>query len=183
MSFPLRQVVEIVAVVVWVRHIAGAARTFRLPPGERPSPTIYFFTIATMILAYRVFNAPLERRLTIPGLAFFVASLTLFEWARYTVRGKFFSYIYSDDTPQFICTSGPYAYIRNPFYTSYILSYIGAAMMFPGWIAYIVVAAMIVYFLSAARYEEGKFRRSPLAADYEAYRRRTGRFIPRLGSA
>src|SRR5262245_37311552 len=123
MIFPLRQTIEAVALVVWGRHFGGAARTFKLPEGERPSPTIYFFSIATVVLGYGVFNARLETRLVIPGLVAFVGSLALFEWTRQSVRGKFFSYIYSNDTPEFLWTSGPYAYIRNPFYTSYLLSY------------------------------------------------------------
>src|SRR5688572_20271029 len=146
MSLPLRQIVQTVAVVVWVRHFTGAARTFSAPKGERPSPTIYFFSLATVVLGYRLFNTPLETRMVILGLAAFAGSLILFEWARWSVRGKYFSYIFSKDTPHFICTSGPYAYIRNPFYASYMLSYIGAAMMFPGLTAFAVVAAMIAYF-------------------------------------
>jgi protein-S-isoprenylcysteine O-methyltransferase Ste14 len=31
-----------------------------------------------------------------------------------------------------------------------------------------------------ARFEETKFDRSPVAAEYEAYRQRTGRLLPRL---
>jgi protein-S-isoprenylcysteine O-methyltransferase Ste14 len=183
MSLPLRQIVEAVGVVVWVCHFAGAARTFSPPKGEATSPTIYLFSIATFVLGYRLFNARFEMRLVIPGLAAFIGSLVLFEWTRRSVRGKYFSYIYSKDTPQFIWTFGPYKYIRNPFYASYLLSYLGAAMMFPGVTAFVVVAGMIAYFASAARFEERKFASSPLAAEYESYRRRTGRFIPKLGSA
>jgi len=184
MSLPaLRQIVETVAVVVWVRHLIGAFRTFSPAQGERPSPFVYVFSLAVFVLVETVFRARLEARLVIPGLVAFIGSLVLFEWARRSVRGKFFSYIYSKDTPKFIWTSGPYAYIRNPFYASYMLSYIGAAMMFPGIPAFVVVAGMTVYFALAARFEERKFKNSPLATEYEAYRRRTGRFIPRLGSA
>src|SRR5436190_18498026 len=154
MSLPLRQIVQVVAIVVWVRHFSGAARTFSPVQGERPSPSIYLFSLAIFILSYRLFNARFETLLVIPGLAALVGSLVLFEWTRRSVRGRFFSYIYSKDTPQFLWTAGPYQYIRNPFYASYLLSYIGAAMMFPGLVAFAVVAAMIAYFASAARFEE-----------------------------
>jgi protein-S-isoprenylcysteine O-methyltransferase Ste14 len=33
---------------------------------------------------------------------------------------------------------------------------------------------------SAARHEEQKFARSPLAGEYELYRQRTGRFLPKV---
>lgn len=182
MSSPtLRHIIQAIAILVWVRHVAGAARIFSPAKGEHLPPAVQLFPIAMTILVFRLFRTPLETRLVIPGVMAFVGSLLLFEWARKSVRGKFFSYIYSHDTPQFLWTSGPYAYIRNPFYASYLLSYIGAAMMFPGATAYVVVGAMIVFFSLAARHEERKFKGSPLAAEYEAYRRRTGRFIPRWG--
>jgi protein-S-isoprenylcysteine O-methyltransferase Ste14 len=38
---------------------------------------------------------------------------------------------------------------------------------------------MILFFFLAARLEERKFARSPMAREYEKYRQQTGRFIPR----
>ena len=178
-SSNLIHIVRTIAILVWIYHFWGAARTFSPAKGEHPSPAMYLFVIAITILISRLFNSRLETRLVIPGLICFVASFVLFEWARRSVRGRYFSYIYSNDTPEFIWTSGPFAYIRNPFYTSYMLSYIGAAMMFPGLTAILVVVGMILFFFLAARLEERKFARSPLAREYEKYRQQTGRFIPR----
>jgi protein-S-isoprenylcysteine O-methyltransferase Ste14 len=141
---------------------------------------IYCFTFAIAILIFGSVNAPFETRMAIPGLIGLGGSIALFEWARQSVQGKVFSYIFSNDTPEFLWTSGPYAYIRNPFYVSYLLSYIAVAIMFPGIASLVVVTGMTIYFHAAARHEERKFGRSPLAEEYEAYRRRTGRFIPRL---
>ena len=39
---------------------------------------------------------------------------------------------------------------------------------------------MGILLTKAARYEERKFQRSPLAEEYRVYKQRTGRFIPRL---
>jgi protein-S-isoprenylcysteine O-methyltransferase Ste14 len=41
---------------------------------------------------------------------------------------------------------------------------------------------MVLFYSAAARKEERKFESSPLASEYEAYRQRTGRFIPKLRS-
>ena len=176
----LRAIVQFTAILVWFRHIQGAARTFSRAKGELPSPLIYIFTLAIAFLIFGSFNGPFEQRMAIPGLMGLAASLALFEWARQSVRGKFFSYIFSNDIPQFLWTSGPYVYIRNPFYASYLLSYLAAAIMFPAVTSLAVVIGMTIYFNLAARHEEGKFARSSIAAEYEAYRHRTGRFIPRL---
>jgi protein-S-isoprenylcysteine O-methyltransferase Ste14 len=96
------------------------------------------------------------------------------------VKGKFFSFAYSNDQPRFLLDRGPYAYIRNPFYTSYLLAYGSAVVLFPGWITAAVFAAMFWILLSAARHEERKFSGSALRFRYEAYKARTGRFLPKL---
>ena len=163
-----------------MRHFGGAARTFSRAKDEFPSPLIYCFTLAIALLFFQSFTGPFERRMAIPGLTGLAGSIALFEWARRSVKGKVFSYIFSNDTPEFLWTSGPYTYIRNPFYASYLLSYFAAAIMFPGVVSLAVVIGMTIYFNLAARLEERKFERSPLAPEYNVYRRRTGRFIPRL---
>jgi len=176
----LRFLMQLVAVVVWARQLGGASRTFKLAKGERPSARLQLFGLAIGLLLYAIFNTQLEPRLVAPGLLCLLGALFLFEWARRSIRGLYFSYAYSNDTPEFVWTSGPFAYVRNPFYTSYLLSYIGAALLFPGWLPLLVIAVMTIVLNHLARREEQKFERSPLAADYAAYRKRTGRFIPKL---
>jgi protein-S-isoprenylcysteine O-methyltransferase Ste14 len=178
----LRRVVEITAILLWSRHFGGAARAFKPVQGEQPSPTLNLFPLAALVLSIETFREQMAEAFISPGLLCFAGSLALFEWARHSIQGKFFSYMNSNDTPQFICASGPFAYIRNPFYASYLLSYIGVAIMFPGIITLAVVLGMFLFLVHVARHEERKFARSPVATEYEAYRRRTGRFIPRFRS-
>lgn len=179
----LQHLVEAVVVIVLGRHLLGAAQTFSLVKGERPAPAVQVFALANFIVIYKVFTTRVDPILVIPGLFGFMCSLALFEWARRTVRGKFFSYVFSHDTPQFLLTTGPYAYVRNPFYVSYLLAYIGAAILFPGIATLGVLIMMGILLVKAARFEEGKFQHSSLAAEYESYRRQTGMFIPRLRRA
>jgi protein-S-isoprenylcysteine O-methyltransferase Ste14 len=104
--------------------------------------------------------------------------LGLFAWARHSIRGQYFSYVFSNDTPALLWTGGPFRYIRNPFYASYLLAMASVAMMLPGLIRFLVFAATALLLTSAARHEEQKFANSPLAGEYESYRQRTGRFLP-----
>jgi protein-S-isoprenylcysteine O-methyltransferase Ste14 len=181
MSFlTLRHVVEAVAIIVLGRQLQGALRTFSVARGEQPSLALQLFPLANAVVIYLTFTAPLNPRLAIPGLTGFAGSFVLFEWARRTVQGKTFTYAYSNDTPQFLLTEGPFAYIRNPFYTSYLLSYAGAAILFPGIETLVVLCVMALFFAKTAHHEERKFQRSALSSDYEAYRRGTGRFMPKL---
>jgi protein-S-isoprenylcysteine O-methyltransferase Ste14 len=175
----LRNTLHWLTAAVWWYQIFWASKIFkRLESGLPPWLPLFPLTWAGMFFA--VFWSPLEPRLVIPGVLCHVVSVVVFEWARQTIRGKFFSYAQSDDTPEFLLTSGPYAYIRNPFYSSYIISYIGAVLLFPNFLTAALASGLILFFVVTAIKEERKFAVSPLAEQYEAYRQRTGRFIPRL---
>jgi protein-S-isoprenylcysteine O-methyltransferase Ste14 len=180
MTFELRSVIQVLASLVWIRHFVGAARTFKLPAGDRPAHSIQLFPLAIGAMVYSMFRSRLETRLVAPGLFLLLASLVLFEWARHSIKGRFFSYLYSKDTPEFLWTSGPYAYIRNPFYASYLMSYAAIVLMFPSLLPVGVLIGMSIFFFRVARHEERKFEQSPLAAEYAEYMKRTGRFFPKL---
>ena len=101
----------------------------------------------------------------------------------FSIRGRQFSYAGNDDVPQFVHSTGPYAYVRNPFYVSYLLTEISAVVLRPSiWgLAFIVLATL--YFQWLARFEEDKFARSPVADEYARYKARTGRLLPRVSFA
>ena len=114
------------------------------------------------------------------GVAGLALSLALFNWAALSIRGRTFSLAGHDDLPQFVHTSGPYAYIRNPFYASYILAGISTIVMWPSKWGLLVVLLATGYYEWLARFEEKKFARSPVAAEYARYKARTGRLLPRV---
>jgi 2-polyprenyl-6-methoxyphenol hydroxylase-like FAD-dependent oxidoreductase len=60
------------------------------------------------------------------------------------------------------------------------LAMASVALMLPSPFRFLVFAGTAMLLTSAARHEERKFAGSPLAREYESYRRRTGRFFPRL---
>jgi protein-S-isoprenylcysteine O-methyltransferase Ste14 len=171
----------VVPVAVFWWQLAGASRTFK-PGGTRASPLAELVSLAYAALLIGSWSEPLNLFLVGVGWLGSAAGLALFEWARRTARGQFFSYVFSNDTPTFLCTAGPFAYIRNPFYTSYLLAMASAAVMRPTLFRGLVMLAMVTYFLGAAVYEERKFAASDIAAEYYAYKKRTGRFLPKLRS-
>ncbi len=84
------------------------------------------------------------------------------------------------NAPRQIVTFGPYRFVRHPFYVSFILLTIGAALATRDMIT---MAAFPLGLLSldwTVRNEETKLLASPLGEEYGAYRARTGRFFPRL---
>ena len=159
----------------------AAARTFARRREDR-SVLPPLFGLGFAALVFDSWNSTLHLGLFAAGCAGLAATVGLFEWARRTIRGLYFSYIFSTDTPTFLCTAGPYAYIRNPFYTSYLLTMVSTAVMLPSVFRGVVVVALAGYLRLAAVLEERKFERSRMAADYASYRARTGRFLPKMAS-
>jgi protein-S-isoprenylcysteine O-methyltransferase Ste14 len=183
MSFTLtaRQAI-VVPIVVFGWQVIGAARAFRPVEGERASSLAGLITLAFVALVAGPGTESVDVGLFAVACVGLVIALLLFEWARRTVRGHYFSWIFSSDTPTFLCTDGPFAYVRNPFYTSYLLTMAATLMIRPGVYRAAVFLAMMVYFVAAALHEERKFGRSAIAADYARYKERTGRFLPKLSA-
>ena len=59
------------------------------------------------------------------GATLSVLSLALYEWARSTVAGRRFNIALAGEVPDAVCESGPYRYIRHPFYLSYVIAFLG----------------------------------------------------------
>jgi protein-S-isoprenylcysteine O-methyltransferase Ste14 len=131
-----------VATAAYLWQVIGAARTFARRPQDR-SPLSPLFGLGFAALIFDSWNAVPTPGLFVAGCAGLAAALALFEWARRTIRGLYFSYIFSTDLPTFLCRSGPYAYIRNPFYASYLLTMASTALMRPSLFSGGVVLAMV----------------------------------------
>jgi protein-S-isoprenylcysteine O-methyltransferase Ste14 len=169
------------AAAVFVWQMFGARFAFKQPDDKNPLSAPVLIAIgANAVDLFLACVAPLNTPFTVAGLAGLAASLALFEWARHSIRGRTFTVFFTDDTPQFLWKGGPYAYVRNPFYTSYMLAYASVAIALQSLAALVLLAGMMVFYHLAALREEQKFARSVLATDFEAYKRRTGRFLPRI---
>jgi protein-S-isoprenylcysteine O-methyltransferase Ste14 len=80
----------------------------------------------------------------------------------------------------FLCTDGPYAYVRNPFYLGNLIIGLSLAMAINEWYAYIlfVVSYAFVY-VTVIPYEE-QFLQDKFGETYADYKAHTGRLIPKL---
>ena len=169
-------------IAVWAWQVLGAGITFRRVQGQRFSAVSWVISIGFVALVANAGDERVNPTLFALACLVLIGALVLFEWARRTIRGQFFSWIFSPDTPAFLLTAGPYAYVRNPFYTSYLLTMAAAVVIVPGVFRAAVFAAMVIYFLRAALHEEKKFAGSELAGEYARYRQRTGRFLPKFSA-
>jgi protein-S-isoprenylcysteine O-methyltransferase Ste14 len=103
-------------------------------------------------------------------------STLVFIWTIRTTRQL--SEVYSSDLPEFLTTGGPYKFVRNPFYLSYLLNYFGAAIGMSSFVLLIQSLVMSWLYYKAAKFEEKKFSQSSLQTQYKAYIKETGMFLP-----
>ena len=77
-----------------------------------------------------------------------------------------------------LVTSGPYRWIRHPFYVAMALVTVGAALIAANW--FILASGAVVFSLLAirSRVEEEELA-SRFGDAYREYKKRTGRFLPK----
>lgn len=147
----------------------------------------YFLCAAVMFLAYLgKFPMPLDIGFhavrEAVGVAFAAASMTLIGFVLGTHQRPLALWHQEDDAPEHIVTHGAYARIRHPFYTSFQLALIGAFIVAPNaGTAATLAYGVVTMTLTAMREEKRFLANSKFGTEYEAYMKRTGRFIPRLG--
>ncbi len=177
--FTVARLLDLLPVGVLLWMMIGAGFVFRPDVGRRDPRGLGIVLSLWAALAAKnvgVTPPPVVSALGVVGLLF---ALTLFQWAAVSIRGRVFSYAGNDDLPQFVHTAGPFAYVRNPFYASYLLAEISMIVMAPSVWGAAAIAGSAAYFQWLAWFEEEKFSRSAVAAEFDSYKARTGRLLPK----
>jgi protein-S-isoprenylcysteine O-methyltransferase Ste14 len=116
------------------------------------------------------------------GAILALGSLMFYEWTRRTVVDRNFYVGLSGEVPGAVCDTGPYRFVRHPFYLSYMVAFLGVAVAFPSLIVVGVCLVNMGLFIYMAFDDERVLLRSTLATDYGSYTMRVGMFLPRLGA-
>ena len=134
---------------------------------------------AFMLFVWCVVTQPLAQPWP-AACCLFVVCLLLWSWTLASTRATPPTLAFTGDEPVLLLDTGPYRWIRHPFYTAYMLFWIGAALAMARGLGWIAVLAIGATYWSAARHEEAKFARSGLASGYRAYLLQAGMFLPRV---
>lgn len=78
-----------------------------------------------------------------------------------------------------LVTTGPYRWVRHPFYVAVALAVIANTLATANWFLGLTGAAAISLLVIRTRTEEKKLEER-FGAEYRSYRERTGRFVPRF---
>jgi protein-S-isoprenylcysteine O-methyltransferase Ste14 len=118
-------------------------------------------------------------RLVVAG-GLYATALIIFWWSLRTSWQRRLAVAFSPVVSEHLVQTGPYRWVRHPIYLAYLLAWLAGGIGIGTWWAWIVLPTMGAQYLHAISYEENQFLTGPLAADYHAYRSRTGMLFPRL---
>jgi protein-S-isoprenylcysteine O-methyltransferase Ste14 len=79
-----------------------------------------------------------------------------------------------------LVTSGPYRWVRHPFYDSLALCVLANSLAAANWFLFLSGSVLFVLIIMRMRTEEEKLL-ARFGDSYRTYKERTGRFVPRIG--
>lgn len=178
---PLAVLVLIVAYGCFIVFLWATRRHFLvpgpMPPGMRVVILLSF--VGTIWFTVRVVVSGVGPAAPY-AIALMAAAFALFCWTVKVTRARRLPIAFAGSLPDFIYRTGPYRYVRHPFYLSYIVCWIGTSVATRDLWSWSVPLAMTALYVAVAWQEEQKFRGSRLSKAYDAYRKRTAMFVPIL---
>jgi protein-S-isoprenylcysteine O-methyltransferase Ste14 len=78
-----------------------------------------------------------------------------------------------------LVTTGPYRWVRHPFYLSAALAVLGNSLAAANWFLFVTGCLAVLLLMIRSRKEEANLI-ARFGDDYRRYIQRTGRFVPRL---
>lgn len=127
-------------------------------------------------MAWAALPIPLWLRWT--GFAIAVAAGAFWVWTVHTL-GKNLTDTVVTRQHHTLVTTGPYRWIRHPFYTAGAVGLAGSGLAMANWFFLASGAVVIGFLVARTRIEEEKLLQR-FGADYRDFMARTGRFFPRL---
>ncbi len=78
-----------------------------------------------------------------------------------------------------LVTSGPYRYVRHPFYLAFLLGINGVGLAMANWFVWLVCFVPFGFIVARTRIEEAKLVER-FGVEYQEYMQRVGQFFPRI---
>jgi protein-S-isoprenylcysteine O-methyltransferase Ste14 len=124
---------------------------------------------------------PLPMWLRVGGIVLWLVASALFVWTLRSLGPNLTDTVVTRKAHTLV-TTGPYRWVRHPFYGSVYLMLVATALVAANW--FILLNATLVFVLLAIRTAiEEQHLRVRFPERYRAYEAATGRFVPRFGGA
>ena len=139
--------------------------------------------VAGVVPALLVRGPSTTRQMIVPGAALLAIGCALLLWC---VRDFFVSgrgTLAPWDPPRHLVVVGLYRFTRNPMYVAVLTIIAGWAVLYASpWLALYAVVLAVGFHLRVRWHEEPWLSRQ-FGTEWEAYARRTGRWLPKLRSS
>ena len=167
--------------IPFVYFLTVGAKTFSVPARDTGAVLGQISFVSGMVCVLGLgFYQALVWYQVVCGAALAFCSIVLYEWTRRTVIDRNFYVALGGEVPATVCETGPYRFVRHPFYLSYMIAFLGMLAAFPSVVLASVCVLNIALFVYMAFDDERVLVRSPLGADYLRYRTRARMFLPRV---
>jgi protein-S-isoprenylcysteine O-methyltransferase Ste14 len=127
----------------------------------------FFLRKSTFLSEY----VPLYIRLVILGFALITAAFL-------SISGHVV--VSHERRPTGLVSTGAFRYVRHPLYLASILFYLGLAVSMASLFSLALLVVILIFYNYIASYEE-KLLEVRLGEDYKSYKKRTGKWVPRIG--
>lgn len=162
----------------------SSLKIFSNNPSVQKNHRILFKILVTLtwwISLYEILAVP-RINFAALGLTLVIAALWLFWQSARHIREAQFAVIFDSQKPHLHISSGPYRWIRHPFYASYIYVYLSLIITTTSWLLDLLCVTVIAYYWFAARQEEKKFINSDFETQYKNYKNSAGMFFPKFSA-
>ncbi|MCU0831581.1 MAG: isoprenylcysteine carboxylmethyltransferase family protein [Rhizobiaceae bacterium] len=163
-----------IATYTW--SIRAHFRSERMPDGARLISGLVILGGLWLTVLTLTMEQPAGIQLA--GLVVILLAYALFWRVIAETRSAALLAAFDEREPGSLVTTGPYRFVRHPFYSSYLLFWGGWALACWSIWAIIPFIGMTFTYWRAALDEEAKFTRTEMADRYRAYMDTTARFIP-----
>jgi protein-S-isoprenylcysteine O-methyltransferase Ste14 len=175
---------NLLVIAAFAASLAAHARAARnhfvapegLPPRSRLIGVLFLMFSVTSVTVLII--SPISIISASAALLLYGLAALLFHSAIRANRERPLTVVFTKNLPVHLVTSGPYRYIRHPFYAAYCLTWFATAVATRSYLVLGIFLCMTAAYFCAARYEESKFAQSHLGSEYTSYRNRTGMFLP-----
>lgn len=139
-----------------------------------------FFALAAYVIPIGlkiILHGTTPMPLLIAGCIVMILGMTLRAFSGGYLLGK---HIVIEVGADYLCTSGPFGYIRNPLYAGNVMVGIGVSIALNEWYGYVFIILTYVLMYSVIIPCEEKFLDEKFGDAFLEYKKHVRRFLPRL---
>ena len=131
------------------------------------------------VLVYFLLHGRTKPKFLIIGFTISLIGIALRMYSASFLKGR---HIVTTVEAEYLCTSGPFAYIRNPLYVGHFIIGMGLCTGLMAWYLYLIYIIKFIVLYSIIIPHEERFLDKEFGKDYLDYKTHIRRFIPTFKS-